>query len=68
MNHQDLPSAASISRHARMHLREAGARHGWHTIGAGPARFGWAAYTAAGAGTWLGKDAEAANRALRARR
>lgn len=34
------------------------ARLGWHLIGAGPARYGWATYTAAGAGRWLGSTAQ----------
>jgi hypothetical protein len=36
------------------------ARRGWHLIGEGPARFGWATYTAAGDGTWLGRTASEA--------
>ena len=32
-------------------------RYGWHLIGAGSARHGWAAYTAAGAGRYLGRCA-----------
>lgn len=29
-------------------------RHGWHLSGVGPARFGWATYSGAGACRWLG--------------
>lgn len=43
-------------------------RHGWHLIGAGPARKGWAAYTAAGAGRFLGRtESEALARAAAAK-
>ena len=35
-------------------------RYGWHLIGAGPARFGWAAFSTAGAGLFLGRTAHEA--------
>jgi len=43
------------------------ARYGWHTIGPGPARYGWAVYTAAGAGRYLARTAAGAVDALAAR-
>jgi len=39
-----LPSGAALA-------------HGWHLAGAGPARYGWAIRSAAGALEWLGSTA-----------
>lgn len=40
------------------------AQRGWHLIGAGPASYGWATFSAAGRGTWLGRSAREACGAL----
>ena len=50
---------------ATLRAVEPDARHGWHLIGAGTARYGWAVYTAAGAGRWLGRTAAVALAAVR---
>jgi len=53
---------------AALRAVEPDARHGWHLIGAGVARYGWAVYTAAGAGRYLGRTAAVAIAALDAAR
>ena len=62
--------AACPHRDPRATLRavEPDARHGWHLIGAGTARYGWAVYTAAGAGRYLGRTAAVAVATLDAAR
>lgn len=50
-------AARRAEAQARKALHANCARHGWHLIGPGPARWGWAVYTPAGSGRFLGATA-----------
>lgn len=59
--------SAAEKLNERLRYSERTARHGWHLAGAGPARYGWAAYTAAGDCRYLGRTVDEALQALDAR-